>query len=69
MENHLANHRYFAADRYTIADIALYGYTHLAHECGFDLAPFPNVRTWLDRMAAQPGYVPMDAEPANVAAE
>jgi glutathione S-transferase len=69
MENHLAHHRYFAADRYTIADIALYGYTHLAHECGFDLAPFPNVRAWLDRMAAQPDYVPMDAAPANVAAE
>jgi glutathione S-transferase len=69
MENHLAHHRYFAADRYTIADIALYGYTHLAHECGFDLAPFPNVRAWLERMAAQPDYVLMDAAPANVAAE
>jgi glutathione S-transferase len=69
MENHLAHHRYFAADRYTIADIALYGYTHLAHECGFDLEAFPNVRAWLDRMAAQPDYVLMDAEPANVAAE
>ena len=37
MENHLKHHRYFAADRYTIADIALYAYTHLAHECDFDL--------------------------------
>jgi glutathione S-transferase len=70
MENHLAHHRYFAADRYTIADIALYGYTHLAHECGFDLTAFPNIRGWLERMQSQPGYVPMDAQPANaVAAE
>jgi glutathione S-transferase len=44
MENHLKHHRYFAAGRYTVADIALYGYTHLAHECGYDLATFPEIR-------------------------
>jgi glutathione S-transferase len=70
MENHLKHHRYFAAGRYTIADIALYAYTHLAHQCDYDLASFPAVRDWLDRIAAEPGYVPMDASPAAaVAAE
>jgi len=58
-----------AADRYTVADIALYAYTHLAHECGYDLATFPEVRTWLDRMAHQPAHVRMDQQPADVAAE
>ena len=69
MENHLQNHRYFAAERYTIADIALYAYTHLAHICDFDLATFPAIRAWLDRMAAQPGHVRMEQQPANMAAE
>jgi glutathione S-transferase len=70
MENHLKHHRYFAADRYTVADIALYAYTHLAHEYDFDLAPFPYIRAWLDRVAAEPGHVTMDWRPeAVVAAE
>jgi glutathione S-transferase len=67
MENHLQNHRYFAAERYTIADIALYAYTHLAPTCDFDLTAFPAVRAWLDRMAEQPGHVPMDEQPAEAA--
>jgi glutathione S-transferase len=67
MENHLQNHRYFAAERYTIADIALYAYTHLAPTCDFDLTAFPAVRSWLDRMAEQPGHVPMDEQPAEAA--
>jgi len=46
---------FFAADRYTIADIALYAYTHMAHECDFDLATFPAIRAWLDRVAHEPG--------------
>ena len=41
MEMHLASHRFFVADRYTIADIALYAYTHVAHQCDFDLARYP----------------------------
>jgi glutathione S-transferase len=69
MENHLKNHRYFAAGRYTVADIALYGYTHLAHECGYDLASFPEIRAWVDRVAAQPGHVRMLQQPAEVAAD
>jgi len=68
MENHLKHHRYFAADRYTIADIALYAYTHLAHECDYDLTSFPAVRDWLDRIAAEPGHVTMDWQPAALAA-
>src|SRR5437660_10233664 len=65
MEKHLATRRFFAADRYTIADIALYAYTHLAHLCDYDLAGFPAVRDWLGRVAAQPGHVTMDWQPAG----
>ena len=57
MEKHLATHDFFAAGRYTIADIALYAYTHVAHECDFDLQAFPAVRAWLNRVADQPGHV------------
>jgi glutathione S-transferase len=68
MDSHLRRHPYFAADRYSIADIALYAYTHVAHQCDFDLAPFPAIREWLDRVASEPGHVPMDAQPANAVA-
>ena len=69
MENHLKHHRFFAANRYTVADIALYAYTHLAHQCDYELATFPEIRAWLDRVAAQPHDVPMDWQPETVAAE
>ena len=69
MENHLKHHRYFVADRYTVADIALYAYTHVAHECDFDLTTFPAIRAWLDRVADEPGHIPMYDQPASVAAE
>ena len=65
MDKHLASHRYFAAGRYTIADIALYAYTHVAHECDFDLVRFPAVRAWLARIAAEPGHVDMQWQPAH----
>jgi glutathione S-transferase len=68
MENHLKHHRYFAANRYSVADIALYAYTHLAHECDFNLASFPAIRAWLARVEAEPEHVPMDWQPENVAA-
>ena len=45
--------------RCTIADIALYAYTHVADEGGFDLAGYPALRAWLARVAAQPGYTPI----------
>jgi glutathione S-transferase len=57
MERHLRTCRFFVGERYTIADIALYAYTHVAHEGGFDLAPHPAVRTWLGRVAAQPRHL------------
>jgi glutathione S-transferase len=59
MENHLGPRGWFVGDRYTIADIALYAYTHVAPQGGFDLAPYPAIRAWLARVAAQPGHVPM----------
>lgn len=58
MEQHLQSHDFFAAGRYTIADIALYAYTHVAEGGGFDLSQYPAVSAWLARVAAQPGYVP-----------
>jgi glutathione S-transferase len=61
MERHLEEHDYFVSGRFTIADIALYTYTHVAPEGGFDLEPYAAVRRWLERVAAQPGVVPMDA--------
>jgi glutathione S-transferase len=59
MERELATREFFVADRYTIADIALYAYTHVAEEGGFDLAGYPAIGLWLDRVADQPGYVPL----------
>ena len=61
MERHLGEREYFVGERFTIADIALYAYTHVAPEGGFDLEPYPAVRAWLDRVAAQPGMVPISA--------
>ena len=57
MEQHLSARVFFVGDSCSIADIALYAYTHVAHEGGFDLAPFPAVRAWLARVAAQPGHI------------
>lgn len=61
METHLAANDFFAAGRFTIADIALYAYTHVAEEGGFDLGPHPALRAWLARVAAQPRHMPMTA--------
>ena len=61
MERRLADHPFLVADRYTIADIALYGYTHVADEGGFDLGGYPGVRAWMQRVAGQPGYLPINA--------
>jgi glutathione S-transferase len=68
MDEHLAGREFFVGDRYTIADIAIYGYSHLAHEAGIDLEPYRNVRAWFERVEQQPGYVE-DVEPygANAA--
>jgi glutathione S-transferase len=61
MERHLAEREFLVAERYTIADIALYAYTHVAQEGGFDLSGLPAVRAWLKRVAEQPGHVPITA--------
>ncbi|TMA34233.1 MAG: glutathione S-transferase family protein [Deltaproteobacteria bacterium] len=59
MEDHLHTHDWFAPGRYTIADIALYAYTHVAHEGGFYLEPYPAVRAWLARVRSQPRHIPI----------
>ena len=61
MERHLDGKSFLVGERYSIADISLYAYTHVAHEGGFDLVPYPAIRSWLDLVAAQPGHVPIDA--------
>jgi len=68
MEGHLVTRQFFVNDRYSIADIALYAYTHVAPEGGLDLGAYPKVREWLARVAAQPGYVPLLATPKAAAA-
>ena len=59
MEGHLRQNDYFVGGRYTVADIALYAYTHVAHEGGFDLAVYPALRAWIGRVASQPGHIPI----------
>lgn len=59
METHLGDRDYFAGEAYSIADIALYAYTHVADEAGFDLAPYPAVKAWLARVADQPRHIPI----------
>ncbi|MGA9853650.1 MAG: glutathione S-transferase family protein [Gammaproteobacteria bacterium] len=59
MEQHLARNEFFVGQRYSIADIALYAYTHVADEGGFDLARYAAVRSWLDKVRSQSGYVAM----------
>lgn len=63
MEQHLAGRVFFVGEAYSIADIALYAYTHVADEGGFDLARFAAVRAWLDRVRARPGHVAITERP------
>lgn len=63
MEQHLVKGRFFVGDAYSIADIALYAYTHAAGDGGFDLQRFPAVREWIARVQSQPGFIPMPAPP------
>jgi glutathione S-transferase len=62
MEGHLAARAFFVGERYSIADIALFAYTHVADEGGFDLGRFPAVRAWLDRVRAEPRHIPITQE-------
>ena len=57
LETHLAQHEFLVGERYSIADIALFAYTHVAPEGGFELEPYPALRQWLARVASQPGHV------------
>jgi len=59
MEAHLRQRSCFVDEAYSIADIALYAYTHAAGEGGFDLAPYASIRAWIERVQSQPGFVPM----------
>ena len=59
MEQQLAHTPFLAGADYTIADIALYAYTHVAHQGGYTLDDYPAIRAWLQRVAQQPGYVAM----------
>jgi len=59
METHLRGREWFVGSSYSIADIALYAYTHVAEEGGFDLSGFPAVRAWLGRVRLQPGHIPI----------
>ena len=61
MEKHLTGREFLVGERYSIADISLYAYTHVAHEGDFDLEPYPVIRAWIERVATQPGHVPIDA--------
>ncbi|ALF52206.1 glutathione S-transferase [Nostoc piscinale CENA21] len=69
MENHLQSRLYFVGDRYTIADIALFAYTHVADEGGFDLSRFPAIQKWIERIKAQPGYISITYQPMPLEAE
>ena len=64
MNDHLQTHDFIAAGRYTIADIALYAYSHVAEEGGFDLAAYPAVQNWLQRVSEQPGHVDLNWRPS-----
>jgi glutathione S-transferase len=61
IDEHLAGRRWLVGDRPTLADIALYAYTHVAEEGGFRLGDYPAVQAWLGRIAAEPGYLALDA--------
>jgi glutathione S-transferase len=61
MERHLDGRMFLVGDRYSLADISLYAYTHVAHEGEFDLEPYQAIRGWLDRVASEPGHVAIDA--------
>jgi glutathione S-transferase len=63
MENHLRHRSFFVDERYTIADIALFAYTHVADEGGFDLSHFPAIQAWIERVKSQSGYITITHEP------
>jgi glutathione S-transferase len=69
LDGHLTDKAFLVDERFTIADIALYAYTHCADQGGFDLAPFRALRAWFGRVEAQPGHLPIDRVPKQGARE
>ncbi len=65
MEQALDGRQFLVEDQFGLADIALYAYTHVAEEGEFDLAPYPAVRAWIERVAAQPRHVPITWRPSD----
>jgi len=59
IERHLKSHEWFVGERYSVADIALYAYTHVAGEGDFDLAGYPAICSWLERVKSQPRHIPI----------
>jgi glutathione S-transferase len=66
MEKHLAARQFFVGEKYGLADVALYAYTHVAPEGGFDLSRYPAIGAWMKRVAAQPNHIAITA-PAGIA--
>jgi glutathione S-transferase len=62
MERQLECHEYLVENTFTVADIALFAYTHVAHEGGFDLKSFPAIVDWIGRIRSRPGYIPMESQ-------
>jgi glutathione S-transferase len=65
MERRLSSADWLAGERYSVADIALYAYTHQAEQGGFDLSLYPGIQAWLTRVAGQPGHVPITWRPES----
>jgi glutathione S-transferase len=61
MDDHLAGREWFVGDLISLADIALFAYTHVAGEGDFDLTRYPNVLAWIERVKQQPGFLPIEA--------
>jgi glutathione S-transferase len=66
MERRLSKEDWLAGASYSVADMALYAYTHVAEEGGYDLGPYPVINAWLARVAAQPGHVSIEWRPEEV---
>ena len=62
MDQHLADKKWFVADQFSLADICLFAYTHVADEANFDLDAFPDIVRWMERIMTLPGHLDMDAE-------
>jgi glutathione S-transferase len=63
MEGHLARRSFFVNERYSIADIALYAYTHVAPDGGIELGAYPNILAWIGRVASQPRHIRLTDTP------